>query len=204
MTETEALPTLRIAADCDAALATLCDAVDDNKGVENKFAVAAPDGFAGLTNPLAIAPDPATTSCGFAGGCLLSVAAKGLKTSVVHGRAEIKVCGRKCNIDAAASTSDEVKCELPSIQSTASLDTFTIDPPGAIMGSRNLYSSADLNSVAFDGKNFPVAENTGAGCYIGTEFEGDSAGHMVGILNEVKFFIDYFPSKAVYSGTLKL
>jgi hypothetical protein len=52
--------------------------------------------------------------------------------------------------------------------------------------------------------NFPVAEGTGSNCYIGTVFSGDASGYMVGILEEVRFFIDYFSDKSIYNGNLKL
>ena len=35
-------------------------------------------------------------------------------------------------------------------------------------------------------------------------FPGDSSGYMIGVLEEVKFFIDYFSDKSLYNGNLKL
>ena len=35
-------------------------------------------------------------------------------------------------------------------------------------------------------------------------FPGDSSGYMIGVLEEVKFFIDYFSDKSVYNGYLRL
>jgi hypothetical protein len=104
----------------------------------------------------------------------------------------------------ADSTDEFVKCEIPYIQSTQSLNTFHIDKPGVILGDRPIFSDVSLRDAAYDGQNFPIAENTGTDCYIGTRFPGDSSGFMVGILEEVKFFIDWFPNKATYESNLKI
>jgi hypothetical protein len=68
----------------------------------------------------------------------------------------------------ADSTDAYVNCEIPYIQSTQSLNTFHIDKPGVILGDRPIFSDVSLRDAAYDGKNFPIAENTGTDCYIGT------------------------------------
>jgi hypothetical protein len=199
VTETEALPTLRISSDCDASLGTLCS----DAGVKNKFVVAAPVDFTGIANALAISNDAAQiTQCSFAGGCIRTIEAKGLTTSVLNNRAEIKVCGKACTIDETLSNASETKCEVPYIQSIESMKSFTMEKPGEILGDLNIYSTTDLADLAYDGNNLPGAKNTGENCYIGTRFEGDASGYFVGILDEVKLFMDYFSDKSVYTDNL--
>ena len=77
-----------------------------------------------------------------------------------------------------------------------------IDEPGEIMGTI-VESATSMGGVSFDGENLPGPEGTGADCYLGTMFEGDGSGYFVGILTEIRFFMDYFSDKAVYSGNLK-
>ena len=93
---------------------------------------------------------------------------------------------------------------MPQIQSIASLQVFTMEKTGPIIGDVILASSDSLSSVAFDGANFPVAAATGADCFIGTTFESSEYDSFVGILEEVKFFIDYFSDKSVYAENLLL
>lgn len=75
---------------------------------------------------------------------------------------------------------------------------------GAMLGDVILASDSSLSEIAFDGNNFPVAASTGANCFIGTTFESSEYDTFVGILEEVKFFIDYFSNKAVYADSLQL
>ena len=60
-----------------------------------------------------------------------------------------------------------------------------------------------MKGLAFDGKNLPAPVNTDRNCYMGMMFEGDESGYFVGILSEVRFFMNYFDEKDVYNGNLK-
>ena len=124
-----------------------------------------------------------------------------MKSSVVNKRAEIFACGLPCPIDEASSTAAEVHCEVPAIQTLESIKTFTIEKTGAITGNRNMTSSTAVD-IVFDGSNFPSTSSTGSNCYIGTRFAGDSSSYLVGVLSEVKFFMDYFSNKNVYNEKL--
>ena len=109
VTDTEVVPTVRLVDDCVGG-ADLCTAA----GVMNKLVAAPP--AAGITNALTITGDSATTlQCSFAGGCIQSIAAPGLKQSVMQGLAEINVCGRPCALDEALSDDTQVSCAVPYI-----------------------------------------------------------------------------------------
>jgi hypothetical protein len=121
----------------------------------------------------------------------------------MHNRAEVLVCGKPCSIVEDQSDSDQVTCEVPYIQSVKSIEEFTIEEEGPILGSI-LESSSGIGTLAFDGKNHPGSTDTGTSCYMGTMFEGDSSTHFVGILSELKFFMQYFSNKDTYNGNLVL
>ena len=68
----------------------------------NKFIVSSPatDSGTGLINDLDVLNEAdKEVTCSFAGGCLRSIEQKGLKTSIMNGLAEVKVCGKTCEID---------------------------------------------------------------------------------------------------------
>ena len=196
------VPTINLKGACGPELETRC--INLATPVENRVTVAPVEAIEGIANPLEITNDASQTlSCGYAGGCHRTIEGRGLATSMQANRAEVKVCGRPCILDEAMSTSSEVHCEVPAIQSTGSLESFEIFPSGPILG-EVIASSSALSDVAFDESNFPVAESTGSDCYIGTTFDGDASGYMVGILSEVNFFMDFFADKSVYNGKLKL
>ena len=194
------VPVLSLIEDCGTDMAAMCTA---NSLKTSQIATSA-TALEGISNAFTVSNDASNTvTCGFAGGCHRTVEAPGLTASIKAGRANIKVCGRECVLDESASSASEARCEVPYIQSLASIETFHIIKPGAILG-EVISSSESFADLAFDGKNFPVATATGANCYIGTMFPGDSSGYMIGVLEEVKFFIDYFSDKSLYNGNLKL
>jgi hypothetical protein len=113
-------------------------------------------------------------------------------------------------MDDSLSDASEVKCHVPYIQSLASIDTFTIDAEGSIIGDHTaaggglLQSSTSMGGLAFDGDNVPGPTSTGSNCYMGTMFEGDATGYFVGKLTEFRFFMDYFSDKSKYQNNLML
>lgn len=104
----------------------------------------------------------------------------------------------------ASSDASSFACKVPSIQSQSSINSFTIEESGPITGSPIQSDLGSNMGLAFDGNNLPAPTDTGANCYIGTMFEGDDSGYMVGILSEVRFFMNYFADRSVYDGNLKL
>lgn len=74
------------------------------------------------------------TPSSFGGGAEQTIQAPGLKASILAGKAKVEICGRPCVMTEALSTSDQVVCETPSIQTTASVSQFTIEDSGSIKG----------------------------------------------------------------------
>ena len=181
-------------------MSTLCS---DNSLQTQIYATLATD-LQGIINDLVVSNDGSNTvTCGFAGGCHRIIEAPGLTASMKANRARVDVCGFECVLDESASTASYAACEVPYIQTLSSIEQFHIIPPGVILG-EVISSSDSFAELAFDSRNLPTASSTGADCYIGTMFPGDSSGYMIGVLEEVKFFIDYFSDKSVYNGFLKL
>ena len=199
VTQTGVSPILRLVSACDAAMTDICYA--STTKITNKLMVAGPSTAIEIANPLTVTNDAShALSCSFAGGCLRTIEAKGLKTSLDNGLAEINVCGRPCIADNDISNSNEsqVKCAVPSIQSLASNDLFFIDKSGPIMGEILESNPTVMQGLAFDGANLPGPTSTGSNCYMGTMFEGDATG----FLTEVRFFMSYFSDIDVYNTKL--
>jgi hypothetical protein len=200
VTSTAVFPSVSLFQDCDSDMSTLCT---DNS-LQTSIYATSTTSLEGITNDLVVSNDASNTvTCGFAGGCHRIIEAPGLTASMKANRARVDVCGFECVLDESASTDTQAACEVPYIQTLASIEQFHIIQPGEILG-EVISTSDSFAELAFDSRNLPVASSTGANCYIGTMFAGDSSGYMIGVLEEVKFFIDYFSDKSVYNGYLKL
>jgi len=143
------------------------------------------------------------TPSSFGGGAEQIIQAPGLKASILAGTAKVEICGRPCVMIEAQSDADQVVCETPAIQTTASVSQFTIEASAAITGELQ-ESTEGIGALAFDGLNLPGARNSGSNCYIGTKFEGQNESrYFVGVLEEVRFFMGTYPDKTVFNGNLK-
>ena len=151
----------------------------------------------GVANPLVVTGETAGLTCSFAGGCEYRVTAAGLTTSIKAGLAEIQVCGKTCTLSEGASSATEAACELPYVQSTASLDEF-VQEDDATVATGFLFGSSWAIAPAFDGAPLPGISGTGAGCFAGVGFRGGSKGALA----ELRFFMDYFPDPARLVGNL--
>jgi hypothetical protein len=81
-------------------------------------AIRAGDGSAKLKNAFALTTSSSGLECSFQGGCVYSVKGTPGFTSLLNAAPAdnyIKVCERKCVLDAASSTAGEAKCHLPAI-----------------------------------------------------------------------------------------
>ena len=72
------------------------------------------------------------------------------------------------------------------------------DTPRLLTDFTEFASAVSLEGILFDGNNVPGASGSAANCYIGAKFTDG----FVGILDEMRFFMDYFPSKATFEGNL--
>ena len=145
-----------------------------------------------LTNAATVAALDAPVSCSFAGGCSISISQSGLLTNLLSdpARNNIRVCGQLCKIDTAASTASQVKCTLPPMATTASIDQFKIVSESYISGVA--FSSRPTDEQAtmsvWDGSHQNGWRDNAANCFFGTAFR---LGY-IGVLNEVKYFMSRF------------
>jgi hypothetical protein len=211
VTSAAAVPELALITCGTYTKSSTCDTSTAANGYENMNRIKATPTAAveGIVNLPSIAGSGSAgegiiTPSTFGGGAEQIIAAPGLKASILAGKAKVEVCGRPCVLLEALSTADQVVCETPAIQTTASVNEFTIEDSAAITGELQ-ESPAGIGALAFDGLNLPGARNSGTNCYIGTKFEGQNdSRYFVGVLNEVRFFMGTYPDKAVFNGKLKL
>lgn len=118
----------------------------------------------------------AATSCSFAGGCTLTINnANGLKSTLNNAGSSIKVCGKTCEIDFAASTATSVKCALPRMNTIYAEHTLHLDERTSIKG-EIVGSAPTFAKKLFDGSNSAGWVGSPANCYFGTKFESGFVG----------------------------
>lgn len=152
----------------------------------------------GIVNPLTITGSSEGLICSFNGGCTLEIQGQGLASRVKSEDMNIDVCGKRCTFREDLSDSSKAVCELPAIQTVASNLVFEITPSANIIGSTSS-SPAFMADQVFDGVNMPGISGSGASCWIRVDY---TVG-MVGALDELRFFMDYFPDTSTYDGALK-
>ncbi len=89
-----------------------------------------------FTNAATVTSLDTAVSCSYAGGCTIAITQGGLLANLASDPAKnnIRVCGQLCQLDAAASTASQVKCKLPALATTSSVDQFKIVQESYLMG----------------------------------------------------------------------
>ena len=140
--------------------------------------------------------------CSFQGGCAYSVQASGLTSSLLDSETNsIDVCGNPCVVDAANSDSTQMTCSVPHITTAYSAASFEVVISGVISDDGTWTGSASDSELAklIDNKNMvDMVDDTNADCYFQIQFK---EAH-VGVLEEVKFFINEMFDKTPYVGGL--
>ena len=91
-----------------------------------------------------------------------------------------------------------MSCEVPAIQTVASDAVFEITAAGSTKGVRQSANKDSMVTAVFDGENLPGIGSTGRNCYVQVDFTDG----MVGKLDEMRFFMDYFPDSSKFAGHL--
>ena len=89
---------------------------------------------------------------------------------------------------------------MPEIRTAESETSAGRNTPVKLTGGDEFASDAGLEGTLFDGENVPGLSNSGANSFIGKDFGSNNKG----IVEEVRFFMDYFSDKSVLAGNLKL
>ena len=139
-------------------------------------------------------------ACSFAGGCEFEIGATGLAANVAGGTQRITVCGNEAVLNVGASDAGLAVFAAPELTTAASEASAGRAQPELLEPRSPFASPAGLAVAAFDGANVPGATATGANCFVGVAYDAGKAG----ILDEVRFFMDYFgDAYDRYDGQLK-
>ena len=87
---------------------------------------------------------------------------------------------------------------MPEIKTRPSQAAAGRDQAELIRVTNDIASKPELLGIIADGNNVPGITNSGANCFVGVEFERFN----VGVVEEFRFFMDYFGNKELYVGNL--
>jgi hypothetical protein len=153
--------------------------------------------------PLDVSGSSYGLECSFNGGCMLEINSVGLASSMKNSEhTYLTVCEQTCAFDEDLSSASTAVCELQSLRTTYSQDTFEITEFGYLNGT--LFGSANTQvENVFDEDNLNTNEDWDSDCYFGMYFpEG-----YEGFVNEVKLFLgstyskDYFVDYLTFQGS---
>ena len=154
-----------------------------------------------VSNTLSVTDSTNGLSCSFQGGCSYSVSAVGLTASLIDSATNsIDVCGNPCVINAEESDADQLTCTLPYVSTAYSASNFEIVTQGILHDGTwtSTASDAELAKV-IDGKNMiDMIDSTSSDCFIQIQYKENH----VGVLDEVKFFINRLVDKSPFEGNL--
>lgn len=160
-------------------------------------------GTANVFQALDVTSSSSSLECSFNGGCYLEINAVGLASTLKNSESSsLTICEETCVLDEDLSSSSTAVCELSSLRTTYSQDTFQITEYGYLSGT--LFGSANTQvENVFDDNNLNTNEDWDADCYFGMYFpEG-----YEGFVNEVKVFLgstyskDYFVDYLTFQGS---
>ena len=155
---------------------------------------AANDAAITFEKSITVTGSSAGVDCSFAGGCQYSINSEGLLGTLKKKENSVHVCGVKCDVDADASSSSQVTCNVPPLATTHSIDNYKISKADVLMeeifpeGTEHLHDSSTIDSYITKNKE----------CYFGMNFRD---GH-VAILDEAKVFIGFLLDKKPYVNKL--
>ena len=139
-------------------------------------------------------------SCSFQGGCSYSVEGEGLTSSLIDSTTNsIDVCGNPCAIDAAASDAFQVTCTLPYVATAYSAAEYEVVSPGMLHSGTWSGTTTDSElAKLIDGKNMVDMLDSETQCHFQIQYKENH----VGVLDEVKFFVNEMVDKSPYVGSL--
>lgn len=124
----------------------------------------------------------------------------GLAQNVLGGNMKVTVCGVESKLIDELSDESVAGFEVPAIATVFSEAAAGREGQAMLLKDfTEVASASSIEGTLFDGLNVPGLSNSGSNCSVGAKF----ASGFVGILDEMRFFMDYFPSKSVYDGNLK-
>ena len=138
--------------------------------------------------------------CSFAGGCIIEIPAVGLSSNVLGGIQKITACGNDATMIPSMSDDTTAFFYAPELKTAASEDNAKRSSAEMITPRNEFGSDAAFEGKLFDGVNVPGLTSTGSNCFVGVTYDGGKTA----ILEEVRFFMDYFGNNFDrYDGNLK-
>lgn len=199
----DAIGTFNLGVPAPAAVARpeLAIHTENAAGIVASHTASYPAGAASELDRVFAAPTGLTSiTCSFAGGCEFEIGATGLAANVAGGTQRVTVCGNEATLDVGASDAGLAVFAAPELTTAASEASAGRAQPELLEPRSPFSSPAGFAVAAFDGANVPGATATGANCFVGVKYDAGKAG----ILDEVRFFMDYFADAYDrYDGKLK-
>lgn len=141
-------------------------------------------------------------SCSFQGGCSYTITSDGLTSTLTDSETNyVDVCGNNCVVDSDASNADQTTCTLPVVSTAYSASTFEIVKEGKLHdGTWTGTASDEQLAGLIDGLNMiDMEDGTSTDCYFQIQYKENH----VGVLDEVKFFVNTLIDKNPFDGNLK-
>ena len=79
-----------------------------------------------VTNAIVASVIDSTVKCSFAGGCQISISQKGLFSALQNSANTITVCNQPCTVSSTDSSASTVKCTIPPLATTYSVQNYNI------------------------------------------------------------------------------
>ena len=156
-----------------------------------------------FTNAVSVTDSTTGLSCSFQGGCVYSVTAAGLTSTLKSDpTSQIDVCGQPCTLIEADSSATSAVCTLPLAQTSYAASQFKVVEQQLIVkgewtGTTNSTELAKLT----DNKNMiDMVDPTLGGCHFQIKYKADH----VAVLDKVKIFINNLVDKTPFMGNLTL
>jgi len=139
-------------------------------------------------------------TCSFQGGCSYMVEGTGLTSSLLNSDVNsIDMCGNTCVVDEGASDPHQVTCILPHIVTAYSASAYDVVVPGPLHSGTWTGTASDTElAKLIDGKNTVDMTDSNTDCHFQVQYKENH----VGVLEQVKFFINEMIDKSPYVGSL--
>ena len=153
-----------------------------------------------LLNESDLSGSTADLSCSFQGGCSYTITGTGLTSSLLNSDINnIDVCGNPCVIDQDASDATQATCTLPHVSTAYSAAEYDIVVSGLLHDGTWTGTASDIELARLiDGKNMVDMVDSSTTCHFQIQYKENH----VGVLDEVKFFVNEMVDKSTFVGTL--
>lgn len=153
-----------------------------------------------ISNAIQVTGSTSGLSCSFQGGCPYSVTAQGLFSTIqADNTTYIDVCGNECVLSANSSDRAQATCTLPHVSTSYSASNYEIVKVGVLHdGTWTGTATSEELARLIDNKNMVDMTDTSDNCYFQIQYKPEH----VGVLDEVKFFVNHLVDKTPFVDNL--